>query len=140
MFAQNIIPAGEDHDDDDGDGGHDFDRYMEYLPEKADQDARLMAMADVAAARAAGRPSFKSPPSSKPSTSPLEVGGGKVDPSLEESVVLQTVPVDKPESIIQIQPMKTNTELKKEPHVTQGSSAIAKKEADGDDLDVDGTR
>ena len=98
-----------------------------------------MAMADVAAARAAGRPSSFKSPSSKPSTTPIEVGGGgKVDPSLEESVVLQTVPVDKPESIIQIQPMKTNTELKKES--TQGSPAIAKKEADADDLDVDGTR
>ena len=99
-----------------------------------------MAMADVAAARAAGRPSFKSL-SSKPPTKSIEVGGGgEVDHSLEESVVLQTVPVDKPESIIQIQPMKTNTELKKEPHTTQGSSEIAKKEVDGDDLDVDGTR
>ena len=52
MFTQNIIPAGEeDHDDDGGDGDHDFDRYMEYLPEKADQDARLMAMHSAAMSR-----------------------------------------------------------------------------------------
>ena len=78
--GQNVIPAGDTDE-------ADLEQYMEYLPEKSDQDARMRAMAEAS--------EDKKPLLTRPAARP----------DLEESVVMQTVPVDKPESIIQIQPM-----------------------------------
>ena len=67
-----------------GDDDTDLDQYMDYIPEKEDQEARLKELQDRTA---------------------LNSGYASVRKRNDETVVIQTVPVDKPESIIQVQPV-----------------------------------
>jgi len=100
--------AGYDHDMADDEGQ--LDQYMDYIPKKVDQEARLKAMRErptiggaamamqARGRRVAGR-------GGRPARLSNSESAAALTETLAESVVVQTVPLDKPESIIQVQPM-----------------------------------